>query len=766
MSDFAIGDLGSSGRPFWSVMIPLYRPDLAMLRQTIASISAASSGAEAMQVALVQDGATGDEDSELARFLAQCRDQGLEVFTPVGRLGIGGNWNRCVTLARGHVIHILHQDDRVRPGFYGAHQAAFRTAPEIGASFTQHAFISAAGAVLREGQWHGDAAGVLDDWHEHVVANLAIQCPAIVVRRSVYEQLGGFDESYRYCLDRAMWQRIAALYPLWYDPRTLAEYRVHDANQTSALSVSILPWRETLRCINEGLKLVPPTARVATERRARYVVMRLAFQAALDAGRQGRLRPAIASLGGLVSVARPYDYASILAGISHQAPSARAPVVDPANPHRRRRRVTLITEFFPYDPGRSVFGVFSRLRHLLEGLEQVGVVDIVFFRPTGREANPSEQIAWERQVRSIWPISGQVRFARAARRWSLLDTTSDAVWGLRGALSFLQPRPSMETTGRAPVRSLQRVLSQLQPDLIVAHRISTAAALWRIGRPMPPIVVDVDDLDHVKLARMADSQPKWTDRLVTRFWAALARRAIRGVSTIAARMLVSSELDRTKLLALCPLSSISVIPNTAQTFPAARAAQSTGPVALFVGTFDYPPNREGVEWLLAEVWPMVRESVPDARLLVVGAGAENLAATAVDGIEVLGFVEDLGPIYQAARVAVCPIHRGAGTRIKVIEAAMNGRPTVSTSVGAEGLLFSPGSEIVLADGAARFAEACINLLHDPQLARRIGDAARQQAAAVYDPEIVATRLAATCLDAIGEAADGSPHRAPADRAAL
>src|SRR5262249_40849495 len=173
------------------------------------------------------------------------------------------------------------------------------------------------------------------------------------------------------------------------------------------------------------------------------------------------------------------------------------------------------------------------------------------------------------------------------------------------------------------------------------------------------------------------------------------------------------------------------IPNSANTFGITQ--QASEPVAVFVGVVAYPPNWEGLLWLIARVWPTVREAIPDARLVIVGSGSEMLGTTSQSqGIEALGFVADLAPIYRKSRLVVCPIHRGAGTRIKIIEAAMNARPVVSTEVGAEGLLFEPETEILLARGADQFAAACISLLRDPARAARIGEAARLRAQAIHN----------------------------------
>jgi glycosyltransferase involved in cell wall biosynthesis len=90
----------------------------------------------------------------------------------------------------------------------------------------------------------------------------------------------------------------------------------------------------------------------------------------------------------------------------------------------------------------------------------------------------------------------------------------------------------------------------------------------------------------------------------------------------------------------------------------------------------------------------------------------------------------------------CPIQSGAGTRVKILEAASHGVPVVSTPLGAEGLDFVGDSDIVLRDDAAGLAEACGALLSDDEQAGRIGAAARQRVRAQYDREAVVSRMRA------------------------
>ena len=229
------------------------------------------------------------------------------------------------------------------------------------------------------------------------------------------------------------------------------------------------------------------------------------------------------------------------------------------------------------------------------------------------------------------------------------------------------------------------------------------------------------------------------------------------MSTIASSVLVCSELEQRKAQSMYPNAHFVTVPNTAA--PLGELPPASRPIAIFVGTAWYGPNREAISWFANEIWPHIRRAVPEARLIVVGERTEELAVSSPQlGIETLGFVENLAPIYAAAMLAVCPIRRGSGTRIKIIEASINGRPVVSTTLGAEGLLFAPGTEILIADDAKDFADACIRLFRDPAQAALIGEAAAQRARSAYQETSIAERLRAVCADVVRDERLGDGSR--------
>jgi glycosyltransferase involved in cell wall biosynthesis len=147
-----------------------------------------------------------------------------------------------------------------------------------------------------------------------------------------------------------------------------------------------------------------------------------------------------------------------------------------------------------------------------------------------------------------------------------------------------------------------------------------------------------------------------------------------------------------------------------------------GTTLVFYGLLTYRPNIDGLRWFCDRVWPQVLAQVPTARLEVIGEHDERLSfAASSPNVFVHGFVEDMTEILGRSSGAVVPLLSGGGTRVKIIEAWARRLPVVSTSVGGEGLGARDGVNMLVADEPTAFANACVSLLRDPDLGRRMAE---------------------------------------------
>jgi polysaccharide biosynthesis protein PslH len=164
------------------------------------------------------------------------------------------------------------------------------------------------------------------------------------------------------------------------------------------------------------------------------------------------------------------------------------------------------------------------------------------------------------------------------------------------------------------------------------------------------------------------------------------------------------------------------------------SSQESANRVTFVGGLHWPPNAEGVTWFLSEVWPKIHEKVPAARLTIIGKDPPTAVKTAaqVENVEVAGYVTDLMPYLSETAAFIVPLHAGGGMRVKILDAWSWGLPIVSTTIGAEGLHYQDGEDLIIADNADAFAQAVIGLFAHPELASRLSAAGRHTAEEHYD----------------------------------
>jgi len=176
----------------------------------------------------------------------------------------------------------------------------------------------------------------------------------------------------------------------------------------------------------------------------------------------------------------------------------------------------------------------------------------------------------------------------------------------------------------------------------------------------------------------------------------------------------------------------------------ARPAQSERVADLvFLGSMDWMPNIDGMEWFTAEVLPLIRKKRPECTLAIVGrkpaASIEDLA-NGDPLIRVTGTVPDVRPYLWGSAVSIVPLRIGGGTRLKIYEAMAARIPVVSTAIGAEGLDVRAGENIFIADRPQDFAERCLALLEDPTLVCRMASSAWEMIAERYSWEVVSRKF--------------------------
>jgi polysaccharide biosynthesis protein PslH len=177
-----------------------------------------------------------------------------------------------------------------------------------------------------------------------------------------------------------------------------------------------------------------------------------------------------------------------------------------------------------------------------------------------------------------------------------------------------------------------------------------------------------------------------------------------------------SEIDALRIKRMFGVESVTYVPTGVDVeYFAPRGDSPAVSDMVFSGSMDWLPNVDAIEYFLSEVLPLIREQIPGATFTIAGRSPDARvfkAAQGLTGVFVTGDVEDMRPYLWGSKVSVVPIRIGGGTRLKIYECMAAGISVVSTTVGAEGLSYDDGRDILLADNAQTFAAACIRLLRE------------------------------------------------------
>lgn len=276
-----------------------------------------------------------------------------------------------------------------------------------------------------------------------------------------------------------------------------------------------------------------------------------------------------------------------------------------------------------------------------------------------------------------------------------------------------------------------------------AHLAWDYLPMVRRTAPNARLIYDTVDLHHVREERRARLENNSAILAVSAAIRELELSLIRSVDVT----LVVSESEQEYLREITPDADVRVVSNVHRPrFLVPSRDKRHG--LVFVGGFRHPPNVDAVQWFVTEVFPVIRGQLPDVVMRIVGSSMppEISELGSIDGIEIVGWVEDLAPILDRSRVSVAPLRYGAGVKGKVVEAMVNGLPVVTTSAGAEGIAGPADGALLIADDAESFAASVVRLYTEDDLWEATVRAGRHVTVAKFGPTVVGQAW----LEAIGK----------------
>ena len=165
------------------------------------------------------------------------------------------------------------------------------------------------------------------------------------------------------------------------------------------------------------------------------------------------------------------------------------------------------------------------------------------------------------------------------------------------------------------------------------------------------------------------------------------------------------------------------------------------PKFYHIGSMNWMPNEEGIRWFIDEVLPKTVEKVPSFVYHLAGRNMPEWLTTLNNpNVDVIGEVPDAKAFVAENDVAIVPLLAGSGIRIKIIESMAMGKTVITTRVGAEGILYKEDANLIIAENKAKMVEAIRSINANPEIAVRIGHAARKLVEETYDNRKIIARL--------------------------
>lgn len=404
-------------------------------------------------------------------------------------------------------------------------------------------------------------------------------------------------------------------------------------------------------------------------------------------------------------------------------------------------RSLFISDLLPESAGGALYGYAQRALLLLRAAAGLGAIDVLYFTWPGVDYSAARCREWSDHLSDLLNVDVSVYLhpmheTSPANLLTSLPLHLDRL--VRGATPYTTTGLSLRTTGASQVAAVTQRLDA-QPSFVIVQNVSAYVPLLLMKRTLPPVVFDVDGFEYEKLAHMGQASPNLLKRWLCKLSAGLVFRSTNLAIQQSTVSLLCGLEDGSRAQEKWGESKVAVVPNAVEVKP--NSQLTSRPTLTFLGKYDFPPNAEGAEYLIREIWPQIRAGYPDAVLNIAGPYPERISsfASAPPGVSFSGFIDDLEALYAETQIVVCPLLSGAGTRFKVLEAAAHGKPVVSTALGAFGLDMESGREIELCTDAAGFSGACVELLNDYERAVDMGIQAREKIIREYQAaDIVAT----------------------------
>jgi len=276
-------------------------------------------------------------------------------------------------------------------------------------------------------------------------------------------------------------------------------------------------------------------------------------------------------------------------------------------------------------------------------------------------------------------------------------------------------------------QKLKEILHATDFDVVQIETVYMSPYIQTIRKnSKAKIVLRAHNIEHLIWRRIADSTKNPIKKAYLRHLSRTLENYEKGILNSYDGIVPISEKDADFFE---QTGNTPVLPVSFGIHPDKLKATSHVPVenALFhIGSMNWIPNEEGVRWFVEEAWPLISKKLPLLKVYLAGREMPAwLNKLTVHNVEVVGEVPDAQEFIQSKAISIAPLFSGSGIRIKIIESMAMGKAVISTKIGAEGIHYTDGENIMIADTAEAFLKATEYLYRHPEKSAEIGANARK-----------------------------------------
>jgi glycosyltransferase involved in cell wall biosynthesis len=303
--------------------------------------------------------------------------------------------------------------------------------------------------------------------------------------------------------------------------------------------------------------------------------------------------------------------------------------------------------------------------------------------------------------------------------------------------SFVSKRPVIYARyyQKEMIQLLARMSSKENYDLALFSNMHMAQYCYLFPRAFK--MLDAHNNDIRIMRRWADTQPNIIKRLIGYNQTICIEKFYKRMLPFLNAIITVSEGEKGEFEKLCPGSNLIVCRNGVDLDHYKTDSPEKDGSLLYTGDMSWWPNTDACHYFIREIFPLIKEKKPDARLVLAGREPPfSLLTLRSRNIEITGYVEDIRPYFEKAGVFVVPLRAGGGTRLKILEAMAMKVPVVSTSVGCEGLEVENGRHLLIRDNPRDFAESVVKITADDAFSRDLASNAFTLVKTAYNWESI------------------------------